>query len=443
MSKIRFAIPVAMALSLSVVSFLSCSKADEAIDDVQNVVDHAKCAKNQGDWDANLKKCVKCLDGMSLEKGVCVAPAASEVENDDGSTTIFCPPKTKLVGDRCVANIIATDTNVVAGKFFCDYGKPDPKEENRSGIGCFPIEFEEECDEEWGVVVKSCNAGDRRKDQAMFCDYGPIDPKHGGGCYRILDESACDTDWGIIAAKCGTQGRWPDGNVCPAGKTEVLDECRKTSEIGDKNSLYCDYGPFKLNKLDELEGGCWEVGTSVERTNCLKWGKGVNKCPVYTCPAGTIEDRWAPGDGGFGCVKDPSYKPSSSSKLSSSAKAPSSSSVKANSSSSAAPSTPTNFCDYGYVSSTDIKVDDGGGCYEIEDESECDLEWGKFVKSCKASDRRTDLEYCDYGEWSTYEDENGDEQIGGGCWPIRNAKDKANCDTKWAKIVKKCTWLNP
>lgn len=103
----------------------------------------------------------------------------------------------------------------------------------------------------------------------------------------------------------------------------------------------------------------------------------------------------------------------------------------------------TYFCDYGYINSTDIKVDEGGGCFEVASKDDCDLEWGKLVNSCKASDRRTDLDYCDYGAWNTYIDDNGDEQIGGGCWAIRTAEERANCDTRWATIVKKCTWLNP
>jgi len=433
MNRIKFAIPLAMALGI--VSFLSCSKVDEAIEDAQNVVEHAQCAKNQGDWDPNLKKCVKCPEGTTMDRsGTCVAPAASVIENDDSTTTILCPPKTKLVGDKCVASIIATDTNAVTGKLSCDYGKPDPKEVNGDGIGCFAIDYEEECDQEWGQVVKSCNAADRRTDIPMFCDYGPIDPKHGGGCYRILDESACDLEWGIVANKCGTQAKWPDGTICPDGKTKVLDECRYPNDIGDKNSIYCDYGPFKLNKLDEVEGGCWEIGTTEERNNCLRWGKGVNKCPVYTCPAGTIEDRWAPGDGGFSCIKDPNYKPSSSSvtKSSSSVKANSSSSVIVIASSSSVTkssssvATATKYCYWGESECWPINSkDEDADLITVES---CEGDYGMVVSSCK----NVTWDFCDWGEPVL---EAG--KVDKGCFAIRTAKERSDCEL-YGKIRTSC-----
>jgi len=421
MSRIKYAILAAMALA--VVFFLSCSKVDEAIDDAQNIVEHGKCAVSQGEWDATKKKCIKCSEGMSMEGGLCVAAATSEIENEDGSTTILCPPKTKLAGSRCVADVIATDTNAVAGKFYCDYGNLDPNEVD-FGIGCFSIEYEEECDQEWGLLVKSCNAADRRKDTPTFCDYGPVDPKHGGGCYRILDNgSDCDLEWGIKTDKCGTNAKWPGGTICPGDKIKVLDECRKASDIGDRNSTYCDYGPFVLNKLDEVEGGCWRISTQEDRDNCLRWGKGVNSCPTYSCPAGTIGTSWG------SCEKS-----KSSSSVNSSSSVKSSSSV-VKSSSSETSGSPL-YCDYGYIhsSDSDLQLDEGGGCYEIKSENQCDLDWGKFVNSCKEADRRKDMEYCDYGPWNEY---------GGGCWPIINAEVRAACDLQWATIVKKCAWLNP
>jgi hypothetical protein len=573
MNKIRFVLPIAVAYGvISVFSVLSCSNVEEAIEQVQQ----AQCTSGQGEWDANIKKCVKCPEGtLKNANGQCDVPASDikVIERDDGTSTIICPPRTKLnaVGTGCVADIIATDTNAVASVFYCDYGKPDPNEVDLGwGIDCYPIEYRDECDTDWGRPVKSCAAADRRKDLPYFCDYGPIDPKHGGGCYRILNNgNDCDTEWGIVARSCGTQGRWPDGTVCPTGKTKIqvgeINECRNKSDIGLTNGTYCDYGPFTLNNLNEIEGGCWAIRTQEDRNNCLRWGKGVNTCPSYPCPAGTITNP----DGGCklpattcptgytliageciqnttptcptgftlvngSCVQNSTGCPSGSTLVNGSC-VPSSPGTKycffgtetncyaigtvlpedgfvvteasckesygtivpscfnvvvqfcdygqpilkngdvdggcypihnedELSGCSTVVSTCPNYtcpagytktdwgwpgqvgcvndepvtpfyCDYGYIHSkdADLQLDGAGGCFEVKNEEGCDLNWGVFVNSCKATDRRKDLKYCDYGPWN---------QWGGGCWPIRNDKDEASCDTRYANIVDKCLWLN-
>jgi len=387
MNKAKFVLPVAV---LGIAFVLSCSnlgeKADEVqqqIDDNQQQIDDIKrqvqCSATQGEWDADLKKCVKCPDGMTKQGIECVA-TGNVFEGEDGTTTIICPPKTKLNGSGvCVANAITTDSGTVASSnLFCDYGKPDPKEESISGIGCFTIEYAEECDKDWGKLVKSCNDKDRRRDAPNFCDYGPIDPAHGGGCYRILNNgSDCDTEWGIVADKCGTQGRWPDGTVCPAGKSEVLNECRKTSEIGDRNGIYCDYGPFKLNNLDELEGGCWDVLDQKDRTNCLKWGKGVNTCPTsYTCPTGWQKTSWN------GCEKI---------------------------------STPIT-CSSGYTLVN-------GSCVPNISTS-CPTGYTLVNGSCVQN--QTQKEYCDWGP-PDISDVGSNGVLGGGCWPIDTQEDRYGC----------------
>ena len=60
---------------------------------------------------------------------------------------------------------------------FCDYGP-----ENTYGGGCFPIEDDYPCDEEWGWVVSSC--------PGLYCDWGPV-TIYGGGCFPIESSSVC------------------------------------------------------------------------------------------------------------------------------------------------------------------------------------------------------------------------------------------------------------
>jgi len=420
MNKIKFVLPAVAVLSIAFI--LSCSN-------VENAVQQSQCTANQGEWDATLKKCIKCPDGTDMSDGQCVSTTTvTTIIQEDGTITIICPARTKLNESRtaCVADIVVVDPNAATGKFYCDYGKLDSLAVDWHD-DCVEIQYQSECDNDWGRLVPSCQAKDRRTD-FVYCDFGP------GECYWVLKDSDCDTEWGIVASQCGTHGKYPNGTVCPAGKSEVLNECRKTSDIGDRNSIYCDYGPFTLNNLDELEGGCWEIQdwegnsakTAENRTNCLKWGKGVNTCPVYSCPAGWLKTEWG------GCEKDPNVKPSSSSVTKSS-----SSSVIKSSSSGASGS--AFFCDYGYVSSTDadLQLSEGGGCFEIETESECNLEWGKLVRSCNAVDRRNDLEYCDYGPWN---------QWGGGCFRINSQAERDNClegvIKGYAEIVSICAWLN-
>jgi len=441
MSKFRFVLPIAAAVG--VISVLSCSNVEDALQQGQEVVQQAQCTSGQGEWDANIKKCVKCPEGtIKNGDGQCDVPAGDikVIERDDGTSTIICPPRTKLnaSGTGCVADVIATDTNAVASVFYCDYGKQDPNEVDLGwGIDCYPIEYSDECDKDWGKLVKSCNATDRRKDQPYFCDYGPVDPAHGGGCYRILNNgSDCDLEWGIVARSCGTQGRWPNGTVCPAGKTKIqvgnVNECRKTSDIGLTNGAYCDYGPFKLNNLNEVEGGCWGISTQEDRNNCLRWGKGVNTCPTYTCPAGTITNSYG------GCDLPATTCPSGYTLVAGSC-------VE-----NTGPNCPTGFtlingscvqnsggsCPSGYtlVSGSCVLNSNGtkycfygtsDNCYQIGSrevaatEAVCKSNYGMVTTSCF----NVTTPFCDYG--APVIDAYGD--VSGGCYPIRNDDDLGNC----------------
>jgi hypothetical protein len=78
------------------------------------------------------------------------------------------------------------------------------------------------------------------------------------------------------------------------------------------------------------------------------------------------------------------------------------------------PDAPKKYCDYGIVTTA------GGGCYEIGEESDCDLEWGIVADKCG----RTDLQYCDFGPVHS---------LGGGCYIYTGA-----CDLQWGIIAKTC-----
>jgi len=315
MSKLKFVLPIATALG--VVLLLSCSSIEDAIQE-------SKCNSNQGEWDATAKVCVKCPEGTTKQAdGQCVAAAVGSV----------CPPRTRPNANGvCVADVVAVDPTVAAGTYYCDYGVVDSLIEVGEG-GCFEIEYESQCDRDWGRLVPSCQTRDRRTDALTYCDFGPVD-EYGGGCYLVLNASDCDQDWGIVANRCGTQIKWPGGTVCPtgAGKTVLADigyACARDSGITDGTARYCDYG---------------------------------------------------------------------------------------------------------YKHSTAPQVDDGGGCFEVAKASDCEGEYGQLVNSCNPSDRRTDLDYCDYGRWNEY---------GGGCYAIRTSAERSSCNTQYATIVKKCLWLNP
>jgi len=534
MNKVRFVLSAAMVLSIAFL--LSCTKIDEA-------VQQSQCASNQGEWDADAKMCVKCPSGTYMSDGQCVAttpPTVVVVDSTTGATKTVCPPKTKLneSGNACVADIVAVDPNAASGKYYCDYGKLDPLAVD-SHDDCVEIEYQSECDKDWGKLVKSCEDKDRRND-LKYCDYGPPD-QWGGGCYLILNNNDCDTQYGIVASVCGTHGKYPNGTVCPAGKVKVGNECRN-NDVGiiDGTATHCDWGAPHIEN-GEVQGDCWPINDAETRQNCLQWGKGVKTCPTYACPAGTArpspgaacaigttptptpptpptpgvkycfwgkasecwpiegyddiktdadcEERggmavascsnvtWSFCDWGQPvltaaggvergcwairtteqrqiCQRDgrivsscPEYtcpagtKPATDYGWGNSGCeikqdfVPSSSSITHSSSSSSDPSSGTSlYCDYGYVSSTnaELQLSDGGGCFEIGTESECDFEWGKLVNSCNAADRRKDLEFCDYGPWN---------QWGGGCWRINSQQERNSCID--GKIVKKCDWLNP
>jgi len=445
MNKTKFVLSAVAALGVAFL--LSCSKVD---DEVQQ----SKCSANQGEWDANTKMCVKCPSGTSMSDGQCVAatPPTTIVLDSTGATTIICPAKTKFdenIG-ACVADIVAVDPNAAKGKFHCDYGNLDPLAVDTHNE-CFDIDYESECDT-WGKLVPSCNAKDRRTD-ITYCDYGPIN-EWGGGCYWILDPGDCDKDWGIVSKECGTQIRWPNGTICPDGEAKtVLDECRTQSNPSGKYCYYgkaddcwlingwagdeikteadceakygmvvsscsnvtwdfCDWGQPIIKADGKVDKGCVAIRNATERQNCQQWGSIKSSCPTnYTCPNGTAKADY--GWGQFVCELTGSTTPNNTG----------------------------NACDYGYKHSTAIQEDNGGGCYE--NATECDLEYGKRVNSCNPSDRRTDLNFCDYGAWGTYIDDAGVEQISGGCWAIRTEADRTKCAAdQWGNIVSKCSWLN-
>jgi len=472
MNKIKFAIP--LAITLSIVSFLSCSKEEEAVIEAQ-------CSLDQGEWDKTTKKCVKCPDGtIKRADGKCVVSADAIVQ-EDGKITIVCPAGTKLdeKSNVCVANIIEVDPNATAGKYYCDYGEPDPKATS-AGEGCVEIKYKEECDSKWGKLVSSCKEADRRPtDDIKYCDYGS-----SGGCYQILNDKDCDEKYGKVVNSCGNTVK-----------------------------KYCDQGkPYidgKDGKDGYVQGGCFSITSEKESTYCLSDGYTiVDKCPKYNCPTGTTEiiNYWGdfacepikkedppPStlycfDGKTNCYKISSDKaesekcyengnkvvtnceyvapPTSSASSStlycfdgktncykiSSDKAESEKCyenggkvvtscdnyVPTSSASSSTSSSPY-YCDYGPKYSTATQQE-GGGCFGIKDKNECSSE-GKLVSSCQDKDRRTDLNFCDQGKWTT--DKNG--KITGGCWlmkPDMTTQDKNDCYANGGTIVPKCSWLN-
>jgi len=374
MNKIKF---VLLCVALLSVAFLSsCTKIDEA-------VQQSQCASNQGEWDANTKMCVKCPSGTSMsEEGQCVAVTApTQVIREDGSSVVICPARTKLNenGTACVADIVVVDPNAATGKFYCDYGKLDSLAVDTHD-DCVEIEYQSECDKDWGKLVPSCQDKDRRTD-LKYCDYGPPD-QWGGGCYLILNNNDCDTQYGIVASVCGTHGKYPNGTVCPAGKVKIpgVNECR-TSDAGitDSTAIYCDWGAPHIEN-GEVQGDCWPINDAETRQNCLKWGKGVKTCPTYACPAGTA--RPSPG---AACAITSTPKPT--------------------------PPTTTKYCFYGQETE----------CWPISGTTtveSCETDYGMVVTSCS----NVTWEFCDWGQPVIT---NG--KVDKGCFAIRTTKDRSDC----------------
>jgi hypothetical protein len=88
-------------------------------------------------------------------------------------------------------------------KAYCDYGEPTTGSEN----GCKTVTEKDSkgsiCDLEYGILVKSCNSLDRRKD-LIYCDWGEYKGPNNGGCYRAPDNSAdkCRAANGNAKTKC-------------------------------------------------------------------------------------------------------------------------------------------------------------------------------------------------------------------------------------------------
>ena len=106
--------------------------------------------------------------------------------------------------------------------------------------------------------------------------------------------------------------------------------------------------------------------------------------------------------------------------------------------SSASVNTTKYYCDCGPKCSVSAerRSETGGGCFEMASQyGDCDLEWCKVATSCG----RTDLKFCDYGEWNQYTDQStGTLKWGGGCFRITDG----NCDTQWGTVRSNCPWLN-
>jgi len=387
----RFQFVLAIATALGIVFLLSCSK----VEDIEEAVQKNECASNQGDWDANAKKCVRCPEGTYMSEGQCVALAPPNViEREDGTTTIICPARTKLdESGKCVADIIEIDPNAATSKYYCDYGKLDSLVKGGEG-GCFEIEYTSECDKDWGKLVASCQDKDRRND-LKYCDYGPVD-EYGGGCYLILSANDCDKDWGIVATQCGTHGKYPNGTVCPAGKVKRPDvnECQSgDAGLTDGTATHCDWGAPYIDESGKVQGDCWPINDSETRQNCLKWGKGVKICPTYSCPAGTARKA------GAACEVNEVKKDT-------------------------VPSATNNkYCYWG--KETDCWPIVSGS--DTPTEAKCESDYGMVVTSCS----NVSVQYCNWGKPYI---ENGTVQ--GGCWSIKNATEKQNCPL--SKVVNSC-----
>jgi len=161
----------------------------------------------------------------------------------------------------------------------------------------------------------------------------------GGGGGNNVPTQSSETE-GSISSSSNENGSVPTQSSETEGSISS-----SSSKNGSVQILYCDYGP-----VTQYGGGCFEIENESECD--LQWGQVVATC------------------GGQSSSNNGS---SSSNKASSSSKVATSSSSVALSSSSVAKKI---YCDYGPVTQY------GGGCFEVEKESECDLEWGKVVSSC-------------------------------------------------------------
>jgi len=210
----------------------------------------------------------------------------------------------------------------------------------------------------------------------------------------------------------------PDANEVTTGKINVESTIERTflnypvSEFGfcvEKSAGECKSGNGKRDPKTELVAlGKVALGEKLSFNSDFE---GLEEGTTYR-----IMPYFKNGVGGTYYDKATLYTlgSSSSSPSSSSSSQRSSSSSQRSSSSSAGGSF---YCDYGYEYYPAPNVIEGGGCFEIASASECSQD-GKLVNSCLPRDRRTDLEYCDYGPWDEY---------GGGCWPIKTVSERNKC----------------
>jgi len=357
----RLKVVLPMATALGVAFLLSCSNVEET-------VQKGQCTAAQGEWDATTKKCVTCPSGTAKQTdGQCVANA---IQIADGS--YICPPRTtKNANGICVADVITVDPAVAAGKYYCDYGKLDPLATDTHD-DCVEIEYQSQCDT-WGKLVPSCQAQDRRTD-IKYCDFGP------GECYWVLKASDCDTEWGIVASSCGTHGKYPNGTVCPAGKSKRqagnINDCTVgDAGITDGTATHCDWGMPHIED-GEVKGDCWPMNDAETRQNCLKWGKGVKTCPTYACPAGTAR----PTLGAACAFTSPKY------------------------------------CFYG--TAAECWLINGYAEDQIKTEADCEANYGMVVTSCA----NVTWDFCDWGQPVIA---NG--KVDKGCFAIKNAKERSDC----------------
>ena len=216
---------------------------------------------------------------------------------------------------------------------------------------------------EWNEATKQCES----------CPPGTS--KYDGQCVA----SAIQLANGQYACPTGTTLN--ANNMCVAGIIAV-----DPNTTPQTTKYYCDYGqPYIEDR--EVFGDCWRIGNQTDRDNCSKWGKEVDACPTYSCPAGTA--RPAPGWAcEIGAV--PAEK----------------------------------YCYYGKATECwPITVYDT----YVKTESDCEAHYGIVVTSCSG----VVVTYCDWGQPYI---EDGKAQ--GGCWSIKNATEERNCPSN--KKVNSC-----
>jgi len=199
----------------------------------------------------------------------------------------------------------------------------------------------------------------------------------------------------------------PDANEVATGKINV----KSTIERNFLNYPVSEFGFCVEKSAGECKSG---NGRRDSKTESVALDKKLSFNSTFDgLEEGTtyrIMPYFKNGVGGTYYDKATIYNQSSSSSSN-----PSSSSSSQRSSSSSAGG--SFYCDYGYEYNPAPDVFEGGGCFEITSASECSQD-GKLVNSCRPTDRRTDLEYCDYGCWDRY---------GGGCWPIKTVSERNKC----------------